>query len=98
MRATMAGADRVVFLGFAFHRQNVELITEKMPEHSELVATAYQISDSDKSVIGDELGKAFGHEFAMHDTRIKLADMTCAQFFKEYWRTLTAEKGDHEPF
>lgn len=98
MRATMAAADRVVFLGFAFHRQNVELIAEKMQDHSELVATAYQISNSDKSVIEDELGRAFAHEFSIQDTRIKLADMTCAQFFKEYWRTLTAEKGDHEPF
>lgn len=98
MRATMASADRVVFLGFAFHRQNVELLAQKMQDHSEIVATAYQISKSDKSVIEDELGKAFEHEFVMHDTRIQLADMTCAQFFKEYWRTLTAEKGDHEPF
>ncbi len=98
MRATMAGADRVVFLGFAFHRQNVELIAEKMQDHSELVATAYKISNSDKSVIEDELGKAFKHEFIMQDSRIKLADMTCANLFNEYWRTLTAEKGDHEPF
>jgi hypothetical protein len=98
MRATIAGADRIVFLGFAFHRQNVELLAQKMQDHSEIVATAYQISKSDKSVIEAELGKAFDHSFAMPDTRIQLADMKCAQFFKEYWRTLTAEKGDHEPF
>lgn len=95
MRDTLASADRVVFLGFAFHRQNVELLSQKMLDHSEVVATAYQISKSDKSVIEDELGKAFEHEFVMQDTRIKLADMTCSQFFKDYWRTLTAEKGEH---
>ena len=98
MRATMASADRVVFLGFAFHRQNVGLLAQKMLDHSEIVATAFQISRSDKSVIEDELGKAFEHEFVVRDTRIKLADMTCSQFFKEHWRTLTAEKGDHEPY
>ncbi len=98
MRAAMGGADRVVFLGFAFHRQNVELLGQRMPDHSEIIATAYQISRSDKSVIEDELGKAFQHEANINDSRIQLADMTCAQFFKEYWRTLTAEKGDHEPF
>lgn len=97
MRATISGADRIIFLGFAFHRQNVELIAQKMQDHSELVATAYNISQSDQSVIQDELGKAFGYEPAIHDTRIELADMTCAQFFKEYWRTLTADKGDYEP-
>ncbi len=98
MRATIANADRVIFLGFAFHRQNVELLAQRMPDHSEIVATAYEISNSDKSVISDELGKAFDHKFAMQDTRITLADMTCAQFFREHWRTLTAEKADHEPF
>jgi len=98
MRASIGNADRIVFLGFAFHRQNVELIAQKVQDHCEIVATAFQISPSDKSVIEDELAKAFEHEFVMHDTRIKLADMTCAQFFQQYWRTLTADKGDHEPF
>ena len=98
MRATIANADRLVFLGFAFHRQNVELLSQPMRDHTEIVATAYNISQSDKSVIDDELAKAFEHKFAMQDTRIRLADMTCAQFFNEYWRTLTAEKGDHKPF
>jgi len=98
MRAAMAGADRVVFLGFAFHRPNVELLAQKMQDHSEIIATAYQISKSDKSVIENELGTAFEYEFVMNDFRIQLADMTCDQFFKEYWRTLTAERGYHEPF
>lgn len=97
MRATIASADRLVFLGFGFHRQNVELLSQRMDDHAEIVATAFHISQSDKSVIEDELAKAFGHEFIIQNTRIQLADMTCAQFFNEYWRTLTAEKGDHEP-
>ncbi len=86
MRATIARADRLVFLGFAFHRQNVELLSQQMQDHAEIVATAYKISQSDKSVIGGELKKAFGQ-----DTRIQLADMTCDKFFNEYWRTLTAK-------
>lgn len=98
MRTAIASADRVVFLGFAFHRQNVELLSQKMQDHAEIVATAYKISESDKSVIDGELSKAFEHKFVVPDTRIQLADMTCAQFFKEYWRTLTAEKGEHELF
>lgn len=91
MRAAMAGADRVIFLGFAFHRQNVELLAQKMKDHSQLVATTYNISQSDKSVIRQELNKAFEYPQILDYDRIKMADMTCAQFFKEYWRTLTAE-------
>lgn len=98
IRATMARADRVIFLGFAFHRQNVELLAQKMQDHAEIVATAYKISKSDKSVIDAELGKAFKHEFVLPDNRIQLADMTCATLFREYWRTLTSEKGNHETF
>ncbi len=98
MRASIASADRVVFLGFAFHRQNVALLSQKMQDHAEIVATTFNISRSDQSVIKDELAKAFKHEFVMNDTRIQLAEMTCGQFFKEYWRTLTAEKGDHEAY
>lgn len=29
-------------------------------------------------------------------SRIELADMTCNEFFKDYWRTLTAEPSDLE--
>lgn len=98
MKAAIANADRIVFLGFAFHRQNVELLSQKMQDHSEIVATAFQISKSDKAVIEDELEKAFEYKVMLNDSRTELADMTCAQFFKEYWRTLTAEKGEHEAY
>lgn len=98
MKATIAKADRIVFLGFAFHRQNVALLSQKMHHHAETVATAYQVTQGDRAVIETELSKAFEHKFIMHDDRIKLADMKCAQFFKEYWRTLTAERGEHKPF
>ncbi|KHK92916.1 hypothetical protein [Novosphingobium malaysiense] len=96
MRATMAGADRVIFLGFAFHRQNVELLAQQVQDHTEVVATAFGISKSDKAVIDDELQKAFQFQGILNEHRIELADMTCNQFFKEYWRTLTAEKSDSE--
>jgi hypothetical protein len=98
MRATIANADRIVFLGFTFHRQNIELLSQKMQDHAEIVATAYQISKSDMAVIEREITKSFQHQFMLNDTRIELSDMTCVQFFKEYWRTLTGEKGDHEPY
>jgi hypothetical protein len=90
MRATIAKADRVVFLGFAFHRQNVALLSSEIQSHTEIVATSFQISKSDKLVICKELNDAFGQALNLKDIPIELADMTCAQFFKEYWRTLTA--------
>ena len=92
MRAAIREADRIIFLGFAFHRQNVELLADRMQDHSEIVSTAYQISESDKSIIVEELRKAFVHEPVDYGSRIQLADMTCAEFFKEFGRTITAER------
>jgi hypothetical protein len=98
MKSAIASADRIVFLGFAFHRQNVELLAQKVQGHTEVVATALGISKSDKSVIEEELAKAFAFDGTMNEGRIVLADSTCDKFFKDYWRTLTAEKSDREPF
>lgn len=98
IRETIANADRIVFLGFAFHRQNLELLSQHVKKHTEIIATAYQISDSDQLVIADELDKNFNLKITMNDDpRVKLADMTCNDFFQNYWRTLTASKGDYEP-
>ena len=98
MRTAIANADRIIFLGFAFHRQNVELLAQKTQDHCEIVATAYKISKSDKSVIDSELQSAFEFGVSLSPDRIELADMTCNQFFKEYWKTLSAERGNHEAF
>lgn len=96
MREAVSGADRIVFLGFAFHRQNIELIVQQIQPHTQIVATAYKISESDQGVINDELRTAF----EIHDPtdpRVTLASLTCSQFFQEYWRTLTAERAREEP-
>ena len=97
LRASVSGADRIIFLGFAFHRQNVELISQKVQAHTEIVATAFGISRSDKSVIEDELEKAFEFDGQLNEGRIELAEMKCANFFQEYWRTITAERSYREP-
>jgi hypothetical protein len=90
IRAAAAGAERIVFLGFAFHRQNVELIAAKAPSNAEILATAFEVSKSDRDVISDELISAFEfHEHLAHQ-RVIIADLKCGPFFQEFWRTLTA--------
>jgi hypothetical protein len=97
MRDAIGQADRIIFLGFAFHRQNVELLAERVQNHTEILATAHGISKSDQSVIDDELSKAFQFDGTLNEGRIELAEATCHQLFKEFWRTITAEKSDREP-
>ena len=96
IKSSISKADRIVFLGFAFHRQNVELLATRVQGHAEIVATALGISKSDKSVIEDELERAFAFDGIFNEDRIVLAETTCDQFFRDYGRTLTAEKSDRE--
>ncbi|CAN5437110.1 hypothetical protein BH10PSE4_BH10PSE4_18460 [soil metagenome] len=91
MRAAIANADRIVFLGFAFHRQNVSLISANIDDHTEVLATTLGISGSDQGVIQSELAEAFGYaDDNLSLNRAEFATMSCNDFFKEYWRTLTA--------
>ncbi len=62
IRAHMVQADRLVFLGFAFHHLNVELLLpDKSPTskpdsaHRRIYATAYGISHNNAEVILDDL-------------------------------------------
>ena len=91
MRQAVADADRIVFLGFAFHRQNVALLASPVQDHAEILATAVGISASDQDVIKNELSAAFGFDDDLRsEWRIELSDRTCDGFFRDYWRTLTA--------
>jgi hypothetical protein len=91
IKVDLADADRIIFIGFAFHRQNVELLSTPVRANTEIVATALNISKSDQEVIEQELMEAFQIQPSV-EGRVKLANMECKQFFKEYWRTLTAEE------
>lgn len=98
MRGAIAQADRIIFLGFAFHRQNIKLIASAVHDHTQFIATAMGISASDQSVIADELAKEFEFEDVMNpEQRVTLDDTTCAEFFKGYWRTITAEAPEDAP-
>lgn len=90
IRAAVAGAERIVFLGFAFHRQNVDLIRADILDNAEILGTVHGISSADQSVIRSELASAFGYEGVAPLLRPTLADETCHEFFRNYWRSLTA--------
>ena len=58
------------------------------------MGTAFGISQSDRSVIEDELLRAFELERPLVTDSLSLPDLPCKAFFMDYWRTLTAEKSD----
>lgn len=91
IRSTMLNAERVAFLGFAFHRLNLELLlgdsnASKSMRANHVYATALGLSNSDAGLIAQDLAKVGGHEIG--DIQIR-TDLSCSQLFQEYWRSLS---------
>lgn len=89
MRIATQRAKQIIFLGFGFHRQNIELISGEMPRSCERIfATTMNISTSDKAVVANLLQSAFRPEYGKID--IATHDGNCASLFDNYWRSITA--------
>jgi hypothetical protein len=88
IRYSIKWANRLVFLGFAFHELNMNLIKPYANElvnnsSSECLATCYKISPSDQEKIRVEINSLFGFN------NIRLADMVCNDFFGHFSRSLS---------
>lgn len=90
IKSALEDADRIIFLGFAFHRQNLKLLEAETKSSVKVLATSLGISRSDCAVIARELNDTFKIESSSPNLSVELAGMTCSKFFNEYWRTLTA--------
>jgi hypothetical protein len=91
IQETLRVSMRLVFLGFAFHYLNLDLL---LPAKSAGVATHIRrvfatgigISNSDAAVISADLASRGG--FGAEDIAIK-TDLKCGQLFREYWRSMS---------
>ena len=85
----MRFTERLVFLGFAFHRLNMALIggeTEERydnPNNIECYATAYETSKSDQESIRGSVSYLYGNPVT-----INIENTTCRQLFRDYSRSL----------
>lgn len=80
-------AEMVVFLGFAFHEQNMKLL--ELFDCRHVFATAYRMSDSDCGVVSDEI-RALSR--GPTDFTIEIRnDLTCVGLFEQYWRSFRAK-------
>jgi hypothetical protein len=92
IRLNMKSSNRLVFLGFAFHDLNMDLLLPSfvpLPDQSigrRIFATAYGISDSDTETISAELESKSGTLGRKIHIRNKL---TCSGLFQEYSRSMS---------
>ena len=92
LRNNIAQTDRLVFLGFAFHRLNMNLMSPQgltpSSEPAACFGTAYDISDSDCEIIKSELRVFSG---AKIKNPLINNTLKCVGLFKEYWRSLSLD-------
>lgn len=90
LRSLISSAEIVVFLGFAFHRQNMNLMRlEKQNNITKRVyATAYGISSPDCVVLKAELQQFFNAKVDSESIELR-NDLTCHGLMSAYWRSLT---------
>ena len=88
IRNNIKNAKRIVFLGFAFHPLNMELLAPKpetiSPRNQIVIGTAYGLSISDLEAIREDL------DIRLHKpTKIVLPGETCDGLFSNNSRTLS---------
>lgn len=77
-------AERVVFLGFAFHKLNMNLLrSEELKQSTSAIkdcyASTYKISNADQEIINERICSLFDPKF-----QSRLLNNTCSGFFDEY--------------
>ena len=102
LRTHIAEAETLVFLGFAFHRQNLALIKPSEPAFTKRIfATVMGVSESDQDHIKSDLVETLqiepedaGELLAMYrpdgtDAEVVFYNGNCNDLFRNYWRSLS---------
>jgi hypothetical protein len=91
IQAAMSTAQRIAFLGFAFHRQNIELLLpsqnmEIKERNCRVYATAYGISGPDIRLIKQDI---INHTGVSDEYIYVKYGLKCSELFSEFWRSLS---------
>jgi len=91
IRKNITNTDRVVFLGFAYHKLNMKLLKPDGPllestNPRSCFGTAKGISNSDCEIIKCEINSNYKRSMTACEIRNEL---DCYHLFQEYWRSLS---------
>jgi hypothetical protein len=92
IRNAISKAETLIFLGFAFHKQNMELLKPNAPINARhIYATTYGMSESDRSIVHADLSKFWGANPINKNNKpeIVLSKEKCAQFMFDYQRAIS---------
>lgn len=95
VREAIARAETIVFLGFSFHPQNMDLLRpqeiDQISKVRQIFGTCDGMSDNDKAAVEDQLGRIFTQQPTTGTNRapkVHLARLKCAEFMRQYKRSL----------
>lgn len=80
LELAMQSSEQIIFLGFAFHPQNMRLLSAQHDHKKNVFATAYGIPQLNKKPIVDAIFDMFGRA-----TPVEVDFSTCRDFFRNYW-------------
>ena len=90
LRDSLSDATVVLFLGFSYHKMNLQLLKAERPHaDSSLVryfGTAKGMSNSDVELVRTDLTALAS---VKRDAATLRNDLTCGSFLREYWRSLS---------
>lgn len=90
IRQTFQEAEVVVFLGFAYHRQNLAILEpQERCLAKRIFATAFGISGSDAEVVQKDISELLKQDKEKAFINVR-RDLKCYNLFSEYWRSLTS--------
>jgi hypothetical protein len=89
MRARIADADTVVYLGFSYGRMNLELLQiDADGPNKRVLGTAFNISEPNKKAISEQLFRSLTGPKGTLIRGCDLVHMTCSDLLNAYWRVL----------
>ncbi len=90
IRNQVQEAETVVFLGFAFHPMNIQLLSPETPSNTKRVfGTCVGISNGDLTTVRHEIVQMLKASVPDFTMSINHNQLTCGALFDEYWRTLS---------
>ena len=90
MHAAISAAQRVVFLGFGYLAQNMELLSRGVEGRaSQVLGTSYGLSEPDRELVRGQLGYLFPERLRGYK-EARLSPVKCAEFIRENFRSLTS--------
>lgn len=89
IHALVRDADTIVFLGFAFHAQNIELLTPKEKcAASKVLGTALGISRSDLQIVTKQITDMLSVNSAEIQIELRRG-FKCTDLLSQHWRSLS---------